>query len=95
MFFYFYIYIRVILLNIKERKIFNYYLIHTLLILLLLSLLIFIIFCYCLYSLPSMSDIERRRQILYYTTSTRKQFLKLMTLVKWAENADNIQMCQV
>ncbi|KAI9308076.1 mediator complex subunit MED14-domain-containing protein [Cunninghamella echinulata] len=45
-------------------------------------------------TLPSMSDIERRRRILLYTTSTRSQFLKLTALVKWAENADNIQMCQ-
>lgn len=42
-----------------------------------------------------MSDVERKRQILNYTTFTRKQFLKLTVLMKWAENADDIQMCQV
>ncbi|SAM07877.1 hypothetical protein [Absidia glauca] len=45
-------------------------------------------------TLPSMSDVERKRQILNYTTFTRKQFLKLTVLMKWAENADDIQMCQ-
>ncbi|CAO3599157.1 unnamed protein product [Absidia cylindrospora] len=45
-------------------------------------------------TLPSMSDVERKRQILNYTTFTRTQFLKLMVLVKWAENADDVQMCQ-
>lgn len=45
--------------------------------------------------LPSMSDVEKKRQILTYSTFIRKQFLKLLALVKWAENAKDIQMCQV
>ncbi|KAI8329293.1 mediator complex subunit MED14-domain-containing protein [Chlamydoabsidia padenii] len=45
-------------------------------------------------TLPSMSEVERKRQILNYTTFTRKQFLKLTVLMKWAKNADDIQMCQ-
>ncbi|KAI8064780.1 mediator complex subunit MED14-domain-containing protein [Gongronella butleri] len=45
-------------------------------------------------TLPAMSDIERKRQILYFTTETRKQFLKLMVLVHWAMDANDIQMCQ-
>ncbi|KAG0184516.1 mediator complex subunit [Apophysomyces sp. BC1034] len=45
-------------------------------------------------TLPSMSDVERKRQILNYATFARKQFLKLLVLVKWAENAKDIQMCQ-
>ncbi|OAD79175.1 hypothetical protein PHYBLDRAFT_15291, partial [Phycomyces blakesleeanus NRRL 1555(-)] len=44
--------------------------------------------------LPSMSDVERKRQILNFATFARKQFLKLSVLVKWAENANDIQMCQ-
>jgi hypothetical protein len=42
-----------------------------------------------------MSDVEKKRQILTYTTFMRKQYLKLLVLVKWAENANEIQMCQV
>lgn len=42
-----------------------------------------------------MSDVEKKRQILTYTTFMRKQYLKLLVLVKWAENANDIQMCQV
>lgn len=42
-----------------------------------------------------MSDVEKKRQILTYTTFVRKQFLKLLVLVKWATNANDIQMCQV
>ncbi|KAF1797445.1 mediator complex subunit MED14-domain-containing protein [Mucor lusitanicus] len=45
-------------------------------------------------TLPSMSEVEKKRQILTYTTFVRKQFLKLLVLVKWAENANDIQMCQ-
>ncbi|KAI8372823.1 mediator complex subunit MED14-domain-containing protein [Radiomyces spectabilis] len=45
-------------------------------------------------TLPSMPDIERKRQILQYATFVRKQFLKLYVLVKWADNADDVQMCQ-
>ncbi|KAL0095351.1 mediator complex subunit MED14-domain-containing protein [Phycomyces blakesleeanus] len=45
-------------------------------------------------TLPSMSDVERKRQILNFATFARKQFLKLSVLVKWAENANDIQMCQ-
>ncbi|KAF7726089.1 mediator complex subunit [Apophysomyces ossiformis] len=46
-------------------------------------------------TLPSMSDVERKRQILNYATFARKQFMKLLVLVKWAENAKDIQMSQV
>lgn len=42
-----------------------------------------------------MSDVEKKRQILNYTTFVRKQFLKLLALVKWADCADDIQTCQV
>lgn len=42
-----------------------------------------------------MSDVEKKRQILTYTTFMRKQYLKLLVLVKWAESAKDIQMCQV
>lgn len=42
-----------------------------------------------------MGEVEKKRQILTYTTFVRKQFLKLLVLVKWAENANDIQMCQV
>lgn len=42
-----------------------------------------------------MSDVEKKRQILGYATFMRKQYLKLLVLVKWAENAKDIQMCQV
>ncbi|KAG0985182.1 hypothetical protein G6F29_004223 [Rhizopus arrhizus] len=45
-------------------------------------------------TLPSMSDVEKKRQILNYTTFVRKQFLKLLALVKWADCADDIQTCQ-
>ncbi|GAN01025.1 mediator of RNA polymerase II transcription subunit 14-like [Mucor ambiguus] len=45
-------------------------------------------------TLPSMSEVEKKRQILTYTTFVRKQFLKLLVLVKWAENANDMQMCQ-
>ncbi|KAI8985388.1 mediator complex subunit MED14-domain-containing protein [Pilobolus umbonatus] len=45
-------------------------------------------------TLPSMSDVEKKRQILNYATFVRKQFLKLLVLVKWAKNARDIQMCQ-
>ncbi|KAI9273703.1 mediator complex subunit MED14-domain-containing protein [Sporodiniella umbellata] len=45
-------------------------------------------------TLPSMSDVEKKRQILNYTTFVRKQFLKLLVLVKWSDCADDIQMCQ-
>ncbi|KAL7319662.1 mediator complex subunit, variant 5 [Mucor circinelloides] len=41
-----------------------------------------------------MGEVEKKRQILTYTTFVRKQFLKLLVLVKWAENANDIQMCQ-
>lgn len=42
-----------------------------------------------------MSNVEKKRQILTYTTFMRKQYLKLLVLVKWAESAKDIQMCQV
>lgn len=42
-----------------------------------------------------MTDVEKKRQILTYTTLIRKQFLKLLAVIKWAENANDIQMCQV
>ncbi|KAI8368341.1 mediator complex subunit MED14-domain-containing protein [Choanephora cucurbitarum] len=45
-------------------------------------------------TLPSMSDVEKKRRILTYSISVRKQFLKLLVLIKWAENAEDIQMCQ-
>ncbi|KAI8967316.1 mediator complex subunit MED14-domain-containing protein [Mycotypha africana] len=45
-------------------------------------------------TLPSMSEVEKKRQILNYTTFIRKQFAKVLALVKWAENANDIQMCQ-
>lgn len=48
-----------------------------------------------LHRLPSMNDVEKKRRILNYTTQMRKQYLKLLVLVKWAENAKDIQMCQV
>ncbi|KAI8083090.1 mediator complex subunit MED14-domain-containing protein [Halteromyces radiatus] len=37
-------------------------------------------------TLPSMSDVERKRQILNYTTFTRKQFLKLMNIMAFLAN---------
>jgi hypothetical protein len=42
-----------------------------------------------------MSEVEKKRLILYYTTNARKQFGKLLVLLKWASNAKNIQTCQV
>lgn len=42
-----------------------------------------------------MSDVEKKRQILTYTTFMRKQHLKMLVLVKWAESSNDIQMCQV
>ena len=39
--------------------------------------------------------MEKKRQILKYVTFVQNQMLKLSVLVKWAENADDIQMCQV
>jgi hypothetical protein len=45
--------------------------------------------------LPAMSEVEKKRLILYYTTNARKQFVKLLVLLKWASNAQNIQTCQV
>lgn len=46
-------------------------------------------------SLPSRSDVEKKRQILQHVTFYRQQILKLQVLVKWAEDANDIQMCQV
>ncbi|KAL1914764.1 uncharacterized protein VTP21DRAFT_8022 [Calcarisporiella thermophila] len=43
--------------------------------------------------LPSMSDTERKRQILEYTMDTRRQFIKLLVLTKWASNAKNVKLC--
>ncbi|ORZ18119.1 mediator complex subunit MED14-domain-containing protein [Absidia repens] len=37
-------------------------------------------------TLPSMSDVERKRQILNYTTFTRTQFLKLMNIMAFLAN---------
>ncbi|ORY98525.1 mediator complex subunit MED14-domain-containing protein [Syncephalastrum racemosum] len=45
-------------------------------------------------TLPSRSDVEKKRQILQHVTFYRKQILKLQVLVKWAEDANDIQMCQ-
>ncbi|KAG2180765.1 hypothetical protein INT44_003772 [Umbelopsis vinacea] len=45
-------------------------------------------------TLPAMSEVDKKRSILYYTTNARKQFVKLLVLLKWASNAQNIQTCQ-
>ncbi|KAI8150222.1 mediator complex subunit MED14-domain-containing protein [Fennellomyces sp. T-0311] len=45
-------------------------------------------------TLPSRSDTEKKRHILNYATLVRKQIIKLQVLVKWADDADDIQMCQ-
>ncbi|KAM3579891.1 mediator complex subunit [Umbelopsis sp. WA50703] len=45
-------------------------------------------------TLPSMSEVEKKRLILYYATNARKQFVKVLVLLKWASNAQNIQTCQ-
>jgi hypothetical protein len=42
-----------------------------------------------------MSDVEKKRQILTYITLVKKQFSKLLVLVKWAKDANDVQMCQV
>ncbi|ORX58215.1 MED14-domain-containing protein [Hesseltinella vesiculosa] len=41
-------------------------------------------------TLPSMSDVERKRQILYYITHTRKQFLKLMNIMAYLANQNRM-----
>ncbi|KAI9317591.1 mediator complex subunit MED14-domain-containing protein [Dichotomocladium elegans] len=45
-------------------------------------------------TLPSRGDVEKKREILNYLTFVRNQMLKLLVLVKWSKNAEEIQMCQ-
>ncbi|KAF9427883.1 mediator complex subunit [Podila epigama] len=44
--------------------------------------------------LPSMTDVQRKRQILDYALSKREQFIKLLVLTKWAKSATKVQQCQ-
>ena len=48
-----------------------------------------------LFRLPSMSDTDRKIELLKYTLSKREQFIKLLVLTKWGKNARKFQQCQV
>lgn len=37
------------------------------------------------YSLPSKSDLQRKRSIIEYVVSTRRQTVKLLVLLRWAK----------
>ncbi|OAQ23714.1 MED14-domain-containing protein [Linnemannia elongata AG-77] len=45
-------------------------------------------------TLPSMSDTDRKIELLKYTLSKREQFIKLLVLTKWGKNARKFQQCQ-
>ncbi|KAF9902525.1 mediator complex subunit [Linnemannia zychae] len=45
-------------------------------------------------TLPSMSDTDRKIELLKYTLSKREQFIKLLVLTKWGKNAQKFQQCQ-
>ncbi|RKP08996.1 mediator complex subunit MED14-domain-containing protein [Thamnocephalis sphaerospora] len=44
--------------------------------------------------MPGMSDSERKRHMLDHVVQTRQAFVRLLVLVQWARNADEIQRCQ-
>lgn len=45
--------------------------------------------------LPSTKDAERKKAIVDYVLSTRRQILKLLVLVRWAKEAHKVQKCMV
>lgn len=46
-------------------------------------------------SLPSTQDAARKRAIVDYVLQTRRQILKLLVLVRWSAEADNVGKCMV
>ncbi|KAI8319151.1 mediator complex, subunit MED14 [Martensiomyces pterosporus] len=45
-------------------------------------------------TLPSRTESSRREEILKYACHMREQLTKLLVLVRWAQNAPQIQKCQ-
>lgn len=43
--------------------------------------------------LPSMSDIPRKKTLLNHFLQVRKQFTKLLVLVRWSRHAGDVQKC--
>ncbi|KAL8292356.1 hypothetical protein RQP46_001822 [Phenoliferia psychrophenolica] len=43
--------------------------------------------------LPSTPEPERKRKIVDYVLQTRRQILKLLVLVRWSSEADNVAKC--
>lgn len=42
-----------------------------------------------------MGDNERKRRIIHYAVTTRKQVIKMLAMTKWAKVADDIQNAMV
>ncbi|XP_021118224.1 mediator of RNA polymerase II transcription subunit 14 isoform X4 [Heterocephalus glaber] len=43
--------------------------------------------------LPRKSDVERKIEIVQFASRTRQLFVRLLALVKWANNADKVEKC--
>lgn len=46
-------------------------------------------------SLPAAPEPERKRKIVDYVLQTRRQILKLLVLVRWSSEAENVAKCMV
>uniref|UniRef100_A0A8C9PBA2 Mediator of RNA polymerase II transcription subunit 14 n=1 Tax=Spermophilus dauricus TaxID=99837 RepID=A0A8C9PBA2_SPEDA len=45
--------------------------------------------------LPRKSDVERKIEIVQFASRTRQLFVRLLALVKWANNAGKVEKCAV
>uniref|UniRef100_A0A4W5NYR8 Mediator of RNA polymerase II transcription subunit 14 n=1 Tax=Hucho hucho TaxID=62062 RepID=A0A4W5NYR8_9TELE len=46
-------------------------------------------------SLPRKTDMERKIEIVQFSSRTRQLFVRLLALVKWASNAGKVEKCAV
>uniref|UniRef100_A0A6I8NGQ5 Mediator of RNA polymerase II transcription subunit 14 n=1 Tax=Ornithorhynchus anatinus TaxID=9258 RepID=A0A6I8NGQ5_ORNAN len=52
-------------------------------------------FCCCFNRLPRKTDMERKIEIVQFASRTRQLFVRLLALVKWANNAGKVEKCAV
>uniref|UniRef100_A0A8C0IMM6 Mediator of RNA polymerase II transcription subunit 14 n=1 Tax=Chelonoidis abingdonii TaxID=106734 RepID=A0A8C0IMM6_CHEAB len=45
--------------------------------------------------LPRKTDMERKIEIVQFASRTRQLFVRLLALVKWANNAGKVEKCAV
>lgn len=47
------------------------------------------------YRLPRKTDMERKIEIVSFSSRTRQTFIRLLALVKWAGSASKVEKCAV